>query len=141
MNMNEWSKYITEWRERKRFFTPDSMSSDCGHERVLKVPKGEWCEDCGSHNDGTTDWKKPRNPSSHAEALIGKLMLVVSEIAESVEAVRHQYEENFREEIADTFIRLFDICGAMEIDIEDEINRKMRTNEGRPDRHGKRVEI
>lgn len=71
------------------------------------------------------------------ELMLGKLMLVVTEVAEAAEAVRHQDIENFEEEIADTFIRLLDICGTMGIDPEEIILRKMATNLERPHKHGK----
>jgi NTP pyrophosphatase (non-canonical NTP hydrolase) len=69
--------------------------------------------------------------------MLGKLMLVVTEVAEAGEAVRHNDIANFKEEIADTFIRLFDITGTFDIDIESEIIKKMAYNETRPDKHGK----
>ena len=64
-------------------------------------------------------------------------MLIVTELAEAMEAHRHQDHENFREEIADTFIRLFDLCGGMEIDIQQEIEKKSEKNKKRPYKHGK----
>lgn len=70
-------------------------------------------------------------------AINEKLMLVVTELAEACEAVRHQNLENFREEIADTFIRLMDLVGTMDIDIAQDICKKMKYNETRPHRHGK----
>lgn len=42
------------------------------------------------------------------------------------------------EEIADTFIRLFDLCGLYSIDIEPLIQLKMRYNNTRPYLHDKR---
>jgi NTP pyrophosphatase (non-canonical NTP hydrolase) len=66
-----------------------------------------------------------------------KLMIVVTELAEACEAVRHQNISNFKEEIADAFIRLMDLVGTMEIDIADEIYKKMIINESRPHKHGK----
>lgn len=71
------------------------------------------------------------------ERILGKLMLVVSEVAEAAEAARDFDRDNFEEEIADTFIRLFDICGTMGIDIETAITAKMRKNEKRPRKHGR----
>lgn len=65
------------------------------------------------------------------------LMLVVTEIAEAMESYRRQEEENFREELADTFIRLFDLCGGLKIDIAYEIAKKAKKNKDRPYRHGK----
>jgi len=67
-----------------------------------------------------------------------KLMLIVTEIGEACEADRHGLKEHFNEEIADTFIRLADLCGYLKIDIEHEIKRKMDINEKRPKLHGKR---
>jgi NTP pyrophosphatase (non-canonical NTP hydrolase) len=75
-------------------------------------------------------WDKERNTGE-------ALMLVVTELAEAMEAHRKQDPENFKEELADTFIRLFDLCGGMGIDIEAEILRKCEKNKLRPYKHGK----
>jgi len=75
-------------------------------------------------------WDEKRN--------IGEaLMLVVTELAEAMESHRKQEDANFREEIADTFIRLFDLCGGLKIDIEAEIAKKTKKNLTRPYKHGK----
>lgn len=113
-------------------------------------------------------WDKERNRGE-------LLMLIVSELAEALEADRKQRhcsltnselelglklsemnpkkEENkkafvefynnevkgsFEEEIADTFIRLFDLVGGMKIDIETHIALKMRFNQTRERLHGKK---
>jgi NTP pyrophosphatase (non-canonical NTP hydrolase) len=65
------------------------------------------------------------------------LMLIVTELAEAMEAYRRQDQENFKEEIADSFIRLLDLCGGLEIDIEEEIAQKSKKNKSRPYKHGK----
>ena len=64
-------------------------------------------------------------------------MLIVTELAEAMEAYRMKDRENFKEEIADTFIRLFDLCGGLKIDISQEIARKSERNKARPYKHGK----
>lgn len=95
------------------------------------------------------------------------LMLVVSELAEAMEADRHDkwardsgigwFAKNFtmdgidfapafektvkdsvEDEIADAFIRLFDLCGFYGIDIEAHIKAKMAYNATRPAKHGKK---
>lgn len=88
-----------------------------------------------------------------------KLMLVVSELGEALEALRNRnlckieripdtvevnndmflqfVKDTFEDEIADVFIRLFDLCGFMQIDIERHINLKMNYNSTRPKLHGK----
>ncbi len=95
-----------------------------------------------------TEWREEKGfytPSSingpDGDAMLGKLMLVVTEVAEAAEAVRHGDLDNFKEEIADAFIRLLDICGAMGIDIEEEIAQKMAVNKNRPQRHGKKTSL
>ena len=75
-------------------------------------------------------WDKERN--------IGEaLMLIVTELAEAMEAHRIQDADNFREEIADAYIRLFDLCGGLGLDIESEIEKKSNKNKKRPYKHGK----
>ncbi len=75
-------------------------------------------------------WEGERN---RGEAL----MLIVTELAEAMEAYRLKDEENFREEIADSFIRLLDLCGGLSINIEEEIYKKSLKNKNRPYKHGK----
>lgn len=75
-------------------------------------------------------WDEERN--------IGEaLMLVVTELAEAMESYRVEDQENFKEEIADTFIRLFDLCGGLNIDIAGEIAKKTEKNKKRSYKHGK----
>jgi NTP pyrophosphatase (non-canonical NTP hydrolase) len=66
-----------------------------------------------------------------------KCMLTVTELSEAVEADREGNREHVAEELADTAIRLFDLCGSLGIDLEKEILNKMERNKKRPQRHGK----
>lgn len=89
-------------------------------------------------------WRKSKGfytPEKLDDSMLGKLMLVVTELAEAAEAVRKNDPDNFVEEIADTFIRLMDITGTMKIDIEKAIARKMEINAGRPFRHNKKINL
>lgn len=86
----------------------------------------------------------------------GLLMLCVSELAEAMESDRKdklanigtfeinvklggEFKENFEEyikdsfedELADTIIRIFDICGGLNINIEKHIELKMKYNQMR----------
>jgi len=65
------------------------------------------------------------------------LMLIVSELAEALEAHRNNDWIGVKEEIADAFIRLGDFCGEYKINAENEILAKMKVNAGRPEKHGK----
>jgi len=156
-DLQRLAEYIVDWRERKGFHTPDKFGK-CDHKesKEIGIVNGvgyfHWCPDCGgsgqrylkpSGDDPAEKlrWEMPKNPSNPSEAMIGKLMLVVTEVAEAAEAVRHEDWDNFVEEIADTFIRLLDITGSQGIDIKLEIDKKMRINEGREIRHGKKTRL
>jgi len=65
------------------------------------------------------------------------VMLVITELAEAVEGHRNNDWANVEEEIADTFIRLFDLAGRFNIDIEAAVDKKMAVNEKRSHKHGK----
>jgi len=97
-----------------------------------------------------------------------KLMLIVSELSEALEALRTEggtpdiddeskalvdsntgdedfkdqfrryVKDSFQDEIADTFIRLFDLSGFLDIDLEWHISNKLKYNALRPYKHGKK---
>jgi len=48
------------------------------------------------------------------------------------------FKDTFEDEIADTFIRLFDLCGGLNIDIEKHIELKLQYNQSREYKHGKK---
>jgi len=70
--------------------------------------------------------------------VIELVALAITELAEAIEADRKDNWENFKEEIADTYIRLGDMCAYFGINIEDEIIKKMEFNKTRPKKHGKK---
>lgn len=65
-----------------------------------------------------------------------RLMLIVTETAEAMEAVRKGDEENYAEELADILIRVLDVADIDDVDIADEVHKKLKKNEGRGYRHG-----
>lgn len=64
------------------------------------------------------------------------LALIHSEVSEALEADRKGDKENFVEELADVCIRIFDLCGAKNINLEKAILTKMERNKGRLYKHG-----
>jgi len=56
---------------------------------------------------------------------------------EKIKAFESCIKDTFEDEIADVFIRLFDLCGYLKIDIEKHIKAKMQYNKTRPKKHGK----
>lgn len=94
-----------------------------------------------------------------------RLMLIVSELGEALEAYRKNHYSNymdyfdsegvitgrfnkyafesyikdsFEDELADSIIRILDLCGHLNIDIQQHIELKMKYNETRPYKHGKK---
>ena len=85
-----------------------------------------------------THWREQKGFITKWENMPEKLMLVVTEVSEAMEAYRDDNMINFKEELADTIIRVLDICAALTIDIEGEILKKMSKNMSRPYKHGRR---
>ena len=67
--------------------------------------------------------------------VLGKLMLVVTEVSEAAEATRIGDWENFAEELADVLIRVLQIGYGLDIDLESAVWQKIKKNELRPYRH------
>ena len=65
----------------------------------------------------------------------------ITPMQNSDEAFKKTFEtyikDTFEDEIADVFLRLMDLCGAMNIDIEEHIRLKAEYNKLRPPKHGK----
>ena len=67
------------------------------------------------------------------------IALMHSELSEALEAMRiHADREAVAEELADCCIRIFDYCGARDIDLENALLKKIEFNKTRPYRHGKK---
>lgn len=81
------------------------------------------------------------NTENERDLMLGKLMLIASEVGETAEAVRHNDFPNFAEELADIIIRVFDICSTTGIDIEHEVEQKMCSNKQRPFKHNKHCSL
>jgi NTP pyrophosphatase (non-canonical NTP hydrolase) len=87
-----------------------------------------------------------RNLAAVEEVIPEKLMLVVSELAEALEEHRNgeelEYEgkhgkpEGLAVELADAVIRIEDLCGALGIDLDAVIERKIAYNATRSYRRG-----
>ena len=63
-----------------------------------------------------------------------KIALIHTEISEAYEAYRHQNidgKNGFKEELGDVVIRVIHLCGVFDINLEEEILKKMESNENR----------
>jgi NTP pyrophosphatase (non-canonical NTP hydrolase) len=122
---------------------------------------GGWDCCCGSLNYMAREiakWSVGKGWITDWRNVPEKLMLVVTELAEAMEWYRHFSQEDFaelgqglkdvssergstalvgfRQEIADTVIRLLNLSASLGINLEGEIAAKMEINEKRPHRHG-----
>jgi NTP pyrophosphatase (non-canonical NTP hydrolase) len=73
------------------------------------------------------------NPSLPVE----KLMLIVSEVSETLEALRDDDRDHEAEEVADIFIRVLDYAAWRGISLDHHVAAKMEKNRARPRLHGR----
>lgn len=76
-------------------------------------------------------WDEPRRDGEI-------IALMHSELSECLEAMRNKEGPlRIAEELADCCIRIFDYCGAVDIDLGQAILDKIEVNKARPYKHGK----
>ena len=92
----------------------------------------EYIKECHAIAKEKGWWDSQRND--------GELIaLMHSELSELLEAMRTQgNKEAIAEELADCCIRIFDYCGARDINLEEALLKKIEYNKTRPYRHGKK---
>jgi len=115
------------------------------------------------YRDKAYNYAKSNGFHDEEHSLATRLMLTVSELSEVLESDRKNnwtkeaihynegfsdesykkwFEENVKDtvedEIADALIRLFDIAGKYNIDLDFHVIAKMKYNEMRPYKHGKK---
>ena len=87
--------------------------------------------------DDIVKWRKNKGFKTTWKNAPEKLMLVVTEVSEAMEAYRNENFEEFATETADAVIRLFDLMRSLNIDIEAQLKYKMEINKKRKWKHGK----
>lgn len=81
------------------------------------------------------------NPSGYRHlsglGVVGQLLLIHSEVTEAMESDRrNEGDDRIAEELADIVIRVADLAGYMNLDLDKAIEDKMAANKVRPHRHG-----
>jgi len=99
--------------------------------RVIK----QWREKNGFETPSDLECQSNRN------IMLGKLMLVVTEISEAAEAVRKKDISNFREELTDAIWRILDICETTGMDVNFWMEIVYNKNMVRPKLHGKKTSL
>jgi len=131
-NLNDLSKQIYEGNKLRGF---DVSKENIGQTLMLVVSElAEALE---------ADRKERRAENKGLKFLVEKPNQEwVNDSEEHIEMFKHHFElyikDTFEDEIADSFIRLFDLCGGLGIDIEKHIDLKLRYNSTRTFKHGKR---
>lgn len=113
MSFNNLAADIHAWARGKGFYDRERL-------RVVDPVTGDV--------DG-----RPENPSLPAE----KLMLIVSECSEVLDALRDGDVEHEAEEVADILIRVLDYAAWRNVDVDHEVAKKMERNHVRPRLHGR----
>ena len=85
-----------------------------------------------------TKWRDYQQFTMSWELTPEKLMLIVTEAAEAMEAYRSEDVIGFSEELADIIIRTLDLAGGLGIDIHSEVANKMEKNFARPPKHNRK---
>ena len=88
----------------------------------------EWCIEIG-------EWRITKGFKTGVDNTPEKLMLIVTEVSEAMEAHRKNDWPNFKEELADIIIRVMDLTNALGINLELEMEKKMKINYDRPYKH------
>jgi len=114
----------------------------CKKAHAQAIEKGFWIP--------REDVVKGKLPKVRYRNLSELLMLVVTELGEACEALRHDNRQNtssvlkmkwskdtFEDELADAVIRICDLAQSESIDLEWQIEKKMQYNQTREHRHGK----
>ena len=145
----------------------NELAKECHEIAVEKGFYGNgYCTSCMKYNNCNSEYREDSGCCDLFEIknrnIPELIMLVVTELSEAVEAHRegifcdigmidvirmgdnkiYCFEEvikdTFEIEIADAFIRLLDLCGYLNIDIEKHIEAKIEYNKTRGYKHGKR---
>lgn len=90
------------------------------------------------YSEYTHDWEKRQGFIDKNSTESEKLLLIHSEVSEAAEGLRKGDRKNIAEECADIAIRLFNYCAWQNINLGQEIVNKMKINEQRKYKHGKR---
>lgn len=143
IKLDAWSEgYVDGWIDARRgtpYETPNPHLVPAG---VSNLTIGSLVKTAHAAAKDKGFWAGPVN---FAE----KIALIHSELSEALEAHRAGHEptaewhqedgkpEGVPSELADTIIRIADLCGHYGIDLEKAITEKLEYNRARPSKHGK----
>ena len=118
MNLNELSKNIYEGNKARGFWEKERNLGE-----MLMLVVTELSEALEAHRSG----KK----CTHGDKV------AYFESDDMLQAFKQNIKDTFEDEIADAVIRLLDMCGGLDIDIDFHVRTKLMYNASRPYKHGK----
>ena len=83
-------------------------------------------------------WSESKHFETNYDNVPEKLMFIVSELSEALEAARDDNWRDFEEEVADALIRLLDMSAGLGLNLTKAVHDKMIKNEGRAMKHGRK---
>jgi len=99
--------------------------------RLNELSKAAYAQSCwnGFYDD---------NIPVDVNQILVKLLLINGEVSEAVEALRKdQGSDRLHEELADVMIRLLDLAGFVNMDVDSHVTKKMEYNKLRKYKHGR----
>lgn len=133
---------LTKEEREDIVYVLEMLTEEC-HQNSAR--KGFWTDDYTilkhlEESDDAAPLKKHR-----VNVMATRLMLIVSELAEGLEAIRHGNPssehipdfDGLSEELADVIIRVCDLAGYLGLNIGNAVVAKMDYNAGREHMHGK----
>lgn len=136
---NEHNRKYCYWHSRSQYLHDNSITANkirLGRLLIISMKKVLIISPEQIYNDIKKKGFYDKEPS-----IPEKLCLIHSEISEALEAHRNNIPKDesgwIGEELADAVIRIFDMCGWLDIDIIHEIEKKTIFNRERTYKHGK----
>ena len=127
--MNELARSIYKANKSKGFWSDDPKERNVAE--CIALMHSELSEALEAHRSGET-WPTPEDLEITKECL-----------SKNEDIFKLHFESRVKnslpDELADTIIRVLDFCGAHGIDIETHIDLKLRYNQTRAHKHGKKL--
>lgn len=109
----------------------ENKELNIGERSIFKEILKKFCDEC--HDVAVS---KGFYGENHSKPITDMLLLIHSEVSEACDAYRNYNDEEFKKELADIAIRLFDLASYLKIDLGSEILNKFDYNKTRPYMHG-----
>ena len=135
LSLNEISKQVYEANKLKGFDV-----KECNIGQTLMLIVSELSEALEADRKGKRVNINDTKDLTNGYTISGNLSVYTEQgkTEKFIELFKQRVKDTFEDEIADSFIRLFDLVGALDIDIDRHIELKRQFNATREYKHGKK---